>query len=104
MSILVDLVKQDFGISGRGRWWRSDVHSSLVVDSENDLFFFNSRDLKGTPVDYLMNIRGFSRQAASDYVKNVAATGNLNEAVHNLQVRFDKLVDLFHSSGSVSLI
>lgn len=99
MSILVDLVKQDFGLSGRGRWYRSDVHSSLVVDAENDIFFFNSRDLRGSPVDYLMKIRGFSKQAASDYVRNVVTTGSIKDNLHSLQVRFDKLVDLFHTSG-----
>lgn len=99
MKSIVDLVREDFGISGSGRWWRSDVHSSLVVDSERELFFFNSRDLKGTALDYLTLVRGIPINSAKEMLKH--NTANLPNEVDgtSLQTRFDKLVDLFHSSG-----
>lgn len=99
MSILVDLVKEDFGISGRGRWFRSDIHSSLIVDSEKDLYYFNSRDLKGNAVHYLMNIRGFKKDIASKFVSRYITSGMPESANFSIQTRFEKLVDLFHNSG-----
>lgn len=96
---LVDLVKEDFGISGSGRWFRSDVHSSLVVDSENNRFYFNSRDLSGGVVDYLIGVRGISRKVAEEMSRY--DTAKLPEYLVDtgLQVKFEKLVDLFHSAG-----
>lgn len=102
MSMLIQLVKEDFGISGRGRWWRSDLHSSLVVDSDNDIFFFNARDLSGTPVDYLTKVRGLDRKSAEILVKNRLGIGDINTKETSLQVKFEKLVDLFHTSGKSS--
>lgn len=96
---LSDLVKEDFGLRGGGRWYRSDVHSSLVVDAEKDLFFFNARDIKGNSVDYLMQIRGLSRKSAEEIVKNKTAGMPVDSKQSSLQVRFDKLIDLFHNSG-----
>lgn len=100
MSILVDLVKEDFGITGNERWWRSEVHSSLVVDAEKDVYFFNARDLRGDVVHYLMNVRGLDRRKAEEFVKN---RSRLNSGVPDetggLQVKYDRLVDLFHSAG-----
>lgn len=96
---IVDLVREDFGISGSGRWYRSDVHSSLVVDSERQLFFFNTRDLHGTALDYLIKVRGVSKAVATEMVRNPTADMP-DEIKHSgLQTRFDKLVNLFHSSG-----
>jgi len=99
MSILVDLVKEDYGLHGSGRWWRSDVHSSLVVDSERDLYFFNARDLKGDAVDYLIKVRGLTRRNAEEYTRKYAGALPKEVIETSLQIRFEKLVGLFHSSG-----
>lgn len=100
MSLLVDLVKEDFGIRGGGRWWRSDVHSSLVVDAERDLYFFNARELKGDTKHYLVNVRGFNSKTAEEYVRR---TVNFNIQplikVGSLQTRYEKLVSLFNDLG-----
>jgi DNA primase len=97
---LVDLVREDFGISGSGgRWYRSDVHSSLVVDGENDLFFFNSRGLRGNALDYLVQVRGLDKRSAQDFLRNKTAGMPVDASGVTLQAKFEKLVDLFHSSG-----
>lgn len=96
---LVDYVKEDFGISGSGRWLRSDVHSSLVVDSENELFYFNSRGISGNTLDYLIKVRGVEPKVARDMVHHRTAGMPVDSAGQSIQVKFDKLVDLFHSSG-----
>lgn len=99
MTSLVDLVREDYGISGSGRWFRSDVHSSLVVDSLNDLFFFNSRNLRGNSLDYLMNVRGLTRKSAQEVLHNRTAENPADSKETSIQTRLDKLVDLFHNSG-----
>jgi len=98
MTLLTDLVKEDFGITGYGRWWRSEVHSSLVVDSEKDVFYFNSRGLRGGALEYLLEVRQLPKRFAeeilkvsSNYVGVVRETG--------LQAKFEKLVNLFHLAG-----
>lgn len=99
MSTLLDLVKEDFGISGSGRWFRSDIHSSLVIDAEKDLFFFNSRDIKGGVLDYLIKVRGLSAKTASEILKHKTAGLPVNTRESSVQVKFTKLVDLFHKAG-----
>jgi DNA primase len=96
---LKQFIEEDFGIEGSGRWYRSVVHSSLVFDSENDLFFFNSRGIKGDTLTYLIEVRGMDKRAAQDVLKNVTAGMPVDSASNSLQVKLDKLVDLFHSAG-----
>lgn len=103
MSILIDLVREDFGISGKGKWWRSDIHSSLVVDSENDLYYFNSRNLRGDAKHYLINVRGLSRQNAELFVRALESRLQLPELKEtSLQTKFEKLVNLFHNNGKTN--
>ena len=98
MATLAQLVKEDFGISGSGRWLRSDIHSSLVIDCEKERFYFNSRGLAGNAFDYLIKVRGLNSKLA-----RALLTGNTvqlpNDSDFGLQVKFEKLVDLFHNSG-----
>jgi hypothetical protein len=99
MIDLVSLIREDFGVSGHGKWLRSDVHSSLVIDTEKNEFFFNSRGIRGGVVDYLVKIRGMNYKTAREVVNNKTA-GNPKECIgSSLQIRFDKLVNLFHLSG-----
>ena len=54
-SLLESLIEEDFGYEGNGhRWARSSKHSSLVIDRQNQLWFWNSRGIRGNAVDYLV--------------------------------------------------
>jgi DNA primase len=98
MKTLAQLVKEDYGLTGNGRWLRSDIHSSLVIDSEKEIFFFNSRGISGNAFDYLTKVRGLnSKLARSLLADNTAQLPNDSDFC--LQVKFEKLVDLFHSAG-----
>jgi hypothetical protein len=97
--MLVDLVREDFGISGHGKWWRSDTHSSLVVDAESDVFYFNSRGLRGGPVDYLHLVRGVKKSVAHELVNRNLAMGIPLDKETSLQTKFEKLVQIFHNNG-----
>jgi len=99
MSHLVDLIKEDFGIEGGGRWYRSVVHSSLVLDADNDVFYFNSRGISGDAVTYLKEVRGLSSKSANELIKNASAPMPTDSDGNSLQVKFEKLVDLFHGAG-----
>jgi DNA primase len=99
MSNLVDLVKEDYGIQGSGRWFRSEVHSSLVIDAEKEIFYFNARGLSGNALDYLCKVRGLQKGFAQEMLKNAAVGMPIDTGNEGLQVKFEKLVDLFHSSG-----
>lgn len=99
MSLISELVKQDFGIQGRGRWLRSEIHSSLVVDEENNRFYFNARGISGGPSEYLCNIRGWSKSDAEKYLKTRQVFGVYKEEDLGLQIKYAKLVDAFYHEG-----
>jgi len=99
MSTLVDLVKEDFGIQGSGKWYRSEIHSSLVIDAENNRFFFNSRGLSGDALAYLILVRGLDEKSAKETLRRSIAPMPTDEQGNSLQVKFEKLVDLFHKAG-----
>lgn len=65
LSPLASWIDEDFGlqISG-GRYWRAREHDSLVYDSQRDLFFWNSRGIRGSGYYYLTRVRGLPREAA----------------------------------------
>lgn len=71
-SILEQLVEEDFGITGnpQSRWAKAGEHDSLVVDRDRDIFFWNSREIYGNVVDYLVKVRGMSLEYAKRYSKN----------------------------------
>ena len=70
MSLLQDLISEDFGLEGRNRWHHAGEHDSLVYDSENDFFFWNSQNLKGGALEYLMQVRGMEKSEARNFLNN----------------------------------
>jgi hypothetical protein len=69
-SILEKLISADFTLKGKGRWYSTEEHSSLVYDEKKDYFFWNSREISGNAITWLIKIKGFSFQQAKDYLKN----------------------------------
>ncbi len=69
-TILERLVNEDFGIDySSTRWGRSSDHSSLVIDKEKQIFFWNSKGLVGDALFYLLNVRGMPEVEAREYLK-----------------------------------
>ena len=101
MSILSELVKEDFGIQGRGRWLRSEVHSSLVVDCEKEIFYFNARGISGDTKEYLIKIRGWDKKDAGKFLENRIG-GLAKNSFPSVQVKFTKLIDAFHHGGKLN--
>ena len=98
MSILSELVKEDYGLTGRGRWLRSEIHSSLVLDDEKGVFYFNARGISGDTKDYLIQIRGWDKKDAVKFLENRIG-GLPTFSTSTLQVKFTKLIDAFHHGG-----
>jgi len=102
-SVVSQLVESDFGIEGHGRWLRSKVHSSLVIDDENGIFHFNSKGLRGDELDYLVKVRGMDFKSAKDYLKSFPKYKGI--FVHTVEynkgdiVVSPRLVDIFFYNG-----
>lgn len=101
-DILLKLVEEDSGIRGHGRWFRSEKHSSLVVDYENGVFFFNAQGIVGDPLVYLVDVRGYTLPQAREHLKNYDYGGTF---VYNIRsngkdtVVYPQLVHTFFEMG-----
>lgn len=100
-EILKTLISEDYGLEGRGNWFRSDEHSSLVLDYDKGIFYYNKEGIVGDPLVYLTKIRGLSFQEAKDYLKNYNYSGTHVYTIRGSEevVVFPELVSLFHSAG-----
>ena len=58
MTLLEQLIKSDFGLDSRdGRYRKAIRHDSLVYDAKKNVFFWNSKDIAGGTMDYLLKVR-----------------------------------------------
>lgn len=57
---IVDVVQRNgFNLKQEGSTsWRDTVHDSFVVDTRRNTFFWNSRQLHGDPIDFMMSVAG----------------------------------------------
>jgi len=49
---------------GEGRYLKGSVNDSLVIDTKRQLFFWNSKGIAGNTVDWLVKIKGMSKEDA----------------------------------------
>lgn len=103
-SVIEKLVDDDFGISSTSvRWARSEQHSSLVVDKERNLVYFNARGLVLDPLNYLMKIRGMPFKEARTYLKALnfedTYVYTINSTTKEAVVVYPKLVEIFQENG-----
>ena len=100
-DLLQILIDEDFGYEHEGRvWGRSTEHSSLVVKEDEQLWFWNSRGLKGNVKDYLIKIRGMKPRDAERFVNErskITVLGNFSRA--ESYTPYDKLIDLLWTNG-----
>lgn len=101
MGLLETLVEQDFGLELNGqRWARAEEHDSLIVDRERDIFYWNSRDLRGDAYIYLTRVRGLSHDAAKEMLKAFGFSGTFIQEIKDGQetIVYPKLVEVFHEN------
>lgn len=102
-EILLKLVDEDFGVKGKGRWPKSEEHSSLVVDFDRGIFFWNSQEIVGDPLVYLTRVRNYSFEDAKNYLKNLDYSGThvytIKKKGEDDVVVYPKLVEVFQDLG-----
>lgn len=49
---------------GKGRYLKGSVNDSLIIDTKRQLFFWNSKGIAGTTLDWLVKIKGMSKEDA----------------------------------------
>jgi DNA primase len=77
--ILENLISEDFGLKTKdgSRWAKSEEHSSMVLDKEKGIFFWNSQEVAGDCVVYLTKVRGMSFRDATEYLRSKEYEGTL---------------------------
>lgn len=103
-EILSNLINQDFGLISKegSRWGKSEEHSSLVLDKERGIFYWNSEGVVGDPLVYLTKVRRLTFEDAKEYLKNFQYTGTHVYTINTKKgdiVVYPKLVDIFFEDG-----
>lgn len=70
MAQLEEIISRDYNITGSGRYLKTIEHSSLVIDTENQVFYWNSRSISGDIYDWLTKIKGLTRQQTKEYLED----------------------------------
>ena len=101
-GLLQKLIDEDFGIEGRGKWLHSVDHDSLVINSENETWFWNKTGQRGNVFDYLIQIRGMKKDQARNFLKN--SFGGFSEIKESIepQQAYEKLVNVMWENGKTN--
>ena len=99
---LEELVGQDYTLIGKGRYIRALEHNSLVIDTEEQVFYWNSKQIFGGIYDWLTKIKGISHAEAKKYKVDRPASifdrATENKAVSDIVV-LPELVETFYNLG-----
>ena len=100
MSLLKNLIEEDFGIIGNNKWFRAEQHDSLVYNAEKDIFYWNKHGIAGDAFVYLTQIRGMSPHDAKEYIKLNGEIGTFIVQVKDGQetYKYPGLVSSFHQA------
>jgi hypothetical protein len=103
-SLLEVLMDEDFGLNTRegSRWGNTDDHSSMVLDKDKGIFYWNSRGIVGTAITYLIQVRGMTVRDAKKYIEDFGQLRGLTVVKNNKNqdvVVSPKLVDVFFENG-----
>jgi hypothetical protein len=107
MAQLEEIISRDYSIVGHGRYLKTAEHDSLVIDTTKQVFYWNSRDISGDIYDWLIKVKGLTRQETRKYLqehspnylrylRNVV-TQEKKDVVVN-----DSLIDSFYNLGKTN--
>lgn len=103
VSILEELISEDFTLTNADkRFAKTEQHSSLVLDRQNNIFYWNSRNIVGNAFTYLIKVRGWSKSDASKRLKNTDEISFFKfkeDVVIEKPVQYSPLVDIFYEYG-----
>jgi len=103
-DILETLIDEDFGLETKeaSRWGKAEERSSMVLDKEKGIFFWNAQGIVGDPLIYLTQVRKLSFYDAKEYLKRFDYEGTFVHTVHTKKedvVVYPRLVDVFFEHG-----
>ena len=104
-SVLEKVISLDFTVEGSGTRYRTTrEHDSIVLDLEEQVWFWNSKDLlHKTPEEYLTLIKGFSKTKAKDFLRELEYIPQNNFKLQTkddgVVVPNERLVDVFWRNG-----
>ncbi len=102
-GLLQSLVDEDFGYREEGReWGRADERSSLVINEEKQLWYWNAEGIGGDTKSYLMKIRGLSRKSAEELlsVRGKMVSGAILKDENDREIRpHEQLVNVLWELG-----
>lgn len=103
-DILSLLIEEDFGLDTRdgSRWGKAEEHSSMVLDKEKGIFFWNSQNIVGDPLVYLTKVRGYSFNLAKEYLIKYNYSGTFVYTIRSAEedvVVYPRLVEIFFEDG-----
>lgn len=97
---IVELVGEDFTIAGSGRYLKTYEHDSLVLDTERNIFYWNSKNLFGDPYTWLTKVKGYSHTEAKRKIGTpLGRRFNLNRPAVRQVTISRKLLDSFFELG-----
>jgi hypothetical protein len=103
-TLLEKVIGLDFKITGNGsRWRNTEEHSSLILDLQEQTWFWNSRGLlHQKPIEYLTKIKGISDTKAKELIRDLIYVGGGELSFPSKEapvVQNEKLVDVFWKNG-----
>lgn len=98
-GLLQKLIEEDYGLVGRGKWLHSKAHDSLVYNSENETFFWNSTGQRGNIYDYLTHVRGMKKEEARFFLSSYIGGFSENKETREAELPYEKLVELLWLNG-----
>ena len=103
--ILEQLINEDFGLRLKegSRWAKSEEHTSLVLDRERSIFFWNSQEIVGDSLTYLQKVRHLSFRDSVEILKKMEYEGTHTWTLQeNEEVTvFPLLVEVFWEMGKL---
>jgi DNA primase len=103
MSTLLErVIEQDQTLEGHGRWKRGSENSSLVVDCEKQIFYWNSKGVSGNVYIWLTKIKGFNHNEAKSYLSTQDDyEDTFIYEIRNTQeiITYPAIIDVFYQHG-----
>lgn len=104
MGVLEEVIARDYTLTGYGRYLRTEEHDSLVLDTERQLFFWNSKGLAGGPLEWFTKVKRLPNDLAKrrlsefDYYNT---SGDVLTVKHGNKevIVYPKLIDAFWEGG-----
>lgn len=107
VSTLETLISEDFTLTNQNnRFSKTQQHSSLVLDREKNIFYWNSKNIIGNALTYLIQVRGYTLYQATALLREYGSDIPLYPFATDIEekktpecVAYSPLVDIFYEYG-----